>query len=90
LPILWWVATWDGTWLWADLCEGRQRRKLLNELHVRQKHIKKKKINWKPVLAMKVTDLDILPKNLEGALSQHLEKKIFYSKECPCPCPNIR
>jgi hypothetical protein len=28
LPIFWWVATWDGTWLRADLCEGRQRRKL--------------------------------------------------------------
>jgi hypothetical protein len=26
--ISWWVATWDGTWLRADLCEGRQRRKL--------------------------------------------------------------
>ncbi len=24
----WWVATWDGTWLRADLCEGQQRRKL--------------------------------------------------------------
>ncbi len=22
LPIFWWVATWDGTWLRADLCEG--------------------------------------------------------------------
>ncbi len=28
LPIFWWVATWYGTWLRADLCEGRQRRKL--------------------------------------------------------------
>ncbi len=29
LPIFWRVATWDGTWLRADLCEGRQGRKLL-------------------------------------------------------------
>jgi hypothetical protein len=27
LPISWWVATWNCTWLRADLCEGQQRRK---------------------------------------------------------------
>jgi hypothetical protein len=46
--ISWWVATWDGTWLRADLCEGQQRRKLRkNEPLVRQKH-KKKKISDEP------------------------------------------
>jgi hypothetical protein len=23
-----WVAIWDGTWPWADLSEGQQRKKL--------------------------------------------------------------
>ncbi len=43
-PISWWVATWDGTWLRADLCEGQQRKKITKkEPLVHQKHTKKKK-----------------------------------------------
>jgi hypothetical protein len=47
--ISWWVATWDGTWLRADLCEGQQRRILRkNEPLVRQKHKKEKKYPTNP------------------------------------------
>ncbi len=48
LPISWWVATWDCTWLRADLCEGRQRRKLRKH----QKTYKEKKKVCQDHLAM--------------------------------------
>jgi hypothetical protein len=35
-------ATWDGTWLRADLCEGNRGENYENEPLVQQKHIKKK------------------------------------------------
>ncbi len=43
LPISWWVATWDGTWQRADLCERQQRTKLWKmDRWFAKKHIKKK------------------------------------------------
>ncbi len=43
LPISWWVATWDGTWLRADLCEGQQWRKLRKRNRWFTKNIQRKK-----------------------------------------------
>jgi hypothetical protein len=43
MPISWWVATWDGTWLRADLCEGQQRSKLRKMNRWFAKNIKEKK-----------------------------------------------
>ncbi len=38
-----WPATWGGTWLRADLCEGRQRRKLRKWIAGSPKTYKEKK-----------------------------------------------
>jgi hypothetical protein len=41
LPISWWVATWDGTWMQAYLCEEQQRRKIRimnGQIHIKKKY----------------------------------------------------
>ncbi len=46
LQISWWVATLNGTWLRADLCEGQQRRKLwkMNRCFAKNIYCKEKKM----------------------------------------------